>query len=70
MTSPKEYGEKLEAEKQTERFRAITEVNVEKLLSAVERVLDKGSFNLSMIDDVKFVREWVDKVRHGNTVSR
>ena len=70
MTSPEEHGTRLEREQQSERFRAITEVNVEKLLSAVERVLDKGSFNLSMIDDVKFVREWVDKVRHGTTVSR
>jgi len=70
MTSPYEHGKKVEQEKQTERFRAMTETNIESVLSSVENILDKGSFNLSMIDDVKFLREWVEKVRRGNTISR
>ena len=70
MTSPEEHGTRLEREQQSERFKASTDLNIDRLLGSVERILDKGSFNLSMIDDVKFVREWGDKVRHGNTVSR
>ena len=48
----------------------MTETNIESVLSSVEKILDKGSFNLSMIDDVKFLREWVEKGRRGNTISR
>ena len=70
MTSPYEHGKKVEQEKQTERFRSMTEEKIETVLSSVENILDKGSFNLSMIDDVKFLRDWVEKVRRGNTISR
>ena len=70
MTSPEEHAKKIEQEQQTERFRAMTETNIESVLSSVEKILDKGAFNLSMIDDVKFLREWVEKVRRGNTISR
>jgi len=70
MTSPEEHAKKVEQEKQTERFRAMTETNIESVLLSVESILDKGSFNLSMIDDVKFLRDWVEKVRRGNTISR
>ena len=70
MTSPYEHGKKIEQEQQAERFRAMTDRNIESVLSSVEKILDKGSFNLSMIDDVKFLREWVVKVRRGNTIPR
>ena len=70
MTSPEEHAKKFEQEQQAERFRAMTEANIESVLSSVENVLDKGSFNLSMIDDVKFLTGWIVKIRHGNTISR
>tara|TARA_R100001163_G_scaffold57604_1_gene45550 strand:+ start:1681 stop:1893 length:213 start_codon:yes stop_codon:yes gene_type:complete len=69
MTSPEEYMKKEDREKQGERFKSMTDNKIESVLSSVENVLDKGSFNLSMIDDVKFLRDWVAKVRYGNTIS-
>ena len=70
MTSPEEHAKKFEQEQQAERFRKMTEANIESVLSSVENVLDKGSFNLSMIDDVRLLTNWVAKIRHGNAVSR
>ena len=70
MTSPEEYTKEERTKKQVERFRSSSETNIEMVLNSIENILENGSFNLSSIEDIRNLKEWVARIRHGNTVSR
>ena len=70
MTSPEEYTKEEKTKKQVERFRSSSETNIEMVLNSIENILENGSFNLSSIEDIRNLKEWVARIRHGNTVSR
>lgn len=70
MTSPEEYTKEEKTKKQVERFRSSSETNINMVLNSIENILENGSFNLSSIEDIRNLKEWVARIRHGNTVSR
>ena len=70
MTSPEEYTKEERTKKQVERFRSSSETNIEMVLNSIENILENGSFNMSSIEDIRTLKEWVARIRHGNTVSR
>ena len=70
MTSPEEYTKEERTKKQVERFRSSSETNIEMVLNSIENILENGSFNMSSIEAIRTLKEWVARIRHGNTVSR
>ena len=68
MTSPYEYGREKEKKQQAKRFRELSENSIDSMLSSIERVIDEGSYNVSVMKDLERVRHWLKKTRHGHTI--
>lgn len=69
MTSPEEYGYKIERKQKVDRFRATKEQPIIELLDCLEILLEKGTFSFKQMKELMIVKEWMEKVRDGNRVS-
>lgn len=69
MTSPEEYGYKIERKQKVDRFRSTKEQPIIELLDCLEILLEKGTFSLKQMKELMIVKEWMEKVRDGNRVS-
>ena len=69
MTSPEEYGEKMERQQRVDRFRSTSEQSILELLTCLDVVLEKGTFSLKEMRELMIVKAWLEKVKNGNTIS-
>jgi hypothetical protein len=68
MTSPEEYGYENERKHKVERFRSTKEQPIIELLDCLEILLEKGTFSFNHMKELMTVKEWMEKVRDGNTI--
>lgn len=68
MTSPEEYGYENERKQKVERFRSTKEQPIIELLDCLEILLEKGTFSFNQMKELMTVKEWMEKVRDGNTI--
>ena len=64
MTSPYEHGNEQEKKLQAKRFRELSEKGIDDVLKSIEIIVEEGSYNVSVLEDLEKIRHWIKKQRH------
>ena len=63
MTSPEEWGDKI-----VKRFRTTSESSIFQVLNSIDEILEKGKFSFDEMDKLMILKQWVEKIKNGNTI--
>jgi len=63
MTSAEEWGDKI-----VKRFRATSESSIFQVLNSIDEILEKGKFSFDEMEKLMILKQWVEKIKNGNTI--
>ena len=63
MTSAEEWGDKI-----VKRFRTTSESSIFQVLNSIDEILEKGKFSFDEMEKLMILKQWVEKIKNGNTI--